>query len=84
MADACARALVLTGQARWAAGLRLAIDWFLGDNDAKTELLDAETGGGSDGLEPTGCSENQGAESTVAMLSTLQHGRLLQGQTHVG
>jgi hypothetical protein len=80
IADACARAMALTGQPRWADGLRLAIDWFLGDNDAKTELVDAETGGGSDGLGPTGCSENQGAESTLAMLSTLQHAGLLAGR----
>ena len=36
MADACARALALTGEP-WADGLHLAVGWFLGDNDAKVE-----------------------------------------------
>lgn len=75
IADACARALALTGQQRWADGLRLAIGWFLGENDSKVELMNVETGGGRDGLEPTGRSDNEGAESTLALLSTLQHGR---------
>lgn len=75
IADACARALAVTADPRWNDGLRLAIGWFLGDNDSTVELMDPETGGGSDGLGPTGCSRNQGAESTLALLSTLQHGR---------
>jgi len=75
LADACARALALTGDRLWIDQLCLAIRWFLGENDAKTELLDQDTGGCSDGLGPTGCSINQGAESTLALLSTLQHGR---------
>jgi hypothetical protein len=45
--------------------------------------MDAETGGGSDGLGPSGCSENEGAESTLALLSTLQHGRQLPRQPDV-
>jgi hypothetical protein len=75
MADACARALAITGESRWADGLRLAVGWFVGDNDAKTDMFDPATGGGFDGLEPTGRNDNQGAESTLALLSTLQHGR---------
>jgi hypothetical protein len=83
IADACARAWALTGEPRWSDGLRLAVGWFLGDNDAKVDLMDAETGGGSDGLGPSGCSENEGAESTLALLSTLQHGRHLPRQPDV-
>jgi hypothetical protein len=77
LADACARALTVTGESRWVGGLRLCVDWFLGDNDSKTEMFDPETGGGFDGLTPTGRNENQGAESTLALLSTLQHARHL-------
>ena len=51
--------------------------WFLGDNDAKTPMLNAQTGGGHDGLGPTGRNRNQGAESTLAMISVLQQGRRL-------
>jgi hypothetical protein len=76
IADACMRALVMTRDAQWADGLRLSVNWFLGDNDTGIRLI-TEAGGGNDGLGPTGCSRNQGAESTLAMLSTLQHARAL-------
>ena len=60
-------------------GVRLAWNWFLGHNDASTPMFDATTGGGYDGLEATGPNRNQGAESTLAMLSTAQHARWLSG-----
>jgi hypothetical protein len=40
-------------------------------------MTDAGTGGGFDGLGRTSASTNQGAESTLALLATLQHGRTL-------
>jgi hypothetical protein len=73
LADACLRAFELTGDDRWADGLDRAIDWFLGDNDSHLALYDAATGGGCDALTPHGRNTNQGAESTLAMVSTLQH-----------
>jgi hypothetical protein len=82
MADACGRAWALTGEQRWAHGLRMAIGWFLGDNDSKVELMDSDTGGGRDGLGPSGSNENEGAESTLALLSTLQHARNIPKQPH--
>lgn len=72
LADACARAHDVTGQARWAAAVRLAAAWFTGDNDIRTPLLDPVSGGGCDGLHPDRRNENQGAESTLALVSTLQ------------
>ena len=48
------------------------------DNHAKVSMVDEETGGGADGLHRKGRSENQGAESTLALLSALQHGRRLE------
>ncbi|WP_250279634.1 glycosyltransferase [Frankia sp. Cppng1_Ct_nod] len=77
LADACARAYDLTGEPRWLTGLRRAEAWFLGDNDSATPLLDTATGGGCDGLERDGRNTNQGAESTLAWLSTAQHARRL-------
>jgi hypothetical protein len=74
LADACHRAFLVTGDNRWAAGLRRAVGWFLGDNDGGMALYDASTGGGCDALTPGGRNTNQGAESTLAMVSTLQHG----------
>ncbi|MCL4552694.1 MAG: hypothetical protein M1305_03970, partial [Candidatus Marsarchaeota archaeon] len=67
----------VTGDKRWANGLELAVQWFLGVNDGNTPLYDPYSGGCCDGLEPFGRNENQGAESTLAALSTLQQGLLL-------
>ncbi len=73
LADACARAHEVTGDDHWRRGVDLAIDWFAGDNDVGAVMWDVETGGGYDGLTPTGPNLNQGAESTLALISTLQH-----------
>ena len=73
MADACARAHVVTGDDEWRRGVDLAIDWFAGDNDGGAVMWNTATNGGYDGLTPTGPNLNQGAESTLALISTLQH-----------
>ena len=75
LADACARAYLIAGRQRWADGIEMAAQWFLGVNDADTLMCDPTTGGGFDGLERFGRNENQGAESTLALLSTLQLAR---------
>jgi hypothetical protein len=75
LADACARAAEVTGDTTWLSGVGMSVAWFLGDNDAKSSMLNAQTGGGHDGLGPTGRNRNQGAEATLAMISVLQHGR---------
>lgn len=75
MADACARAEAITGDPKWGRGVDLAIGWFLGDNDVGAPMWDAATGGGYDGLHASGPNLNQGAESTLALISTLQHAR---------
>ena len=76
-ADACATAAGITGDDRWDGPLFQSIAWFLGDNDTGTVMYDPLTGGGYDGLKPDGPNLNQGAESTLALLSTLQHARAL-------
>lgn len=72
LASACARAYAVTGAACWATGVLLAHNWFLGANDAGVPLADPDTGGCGDGLGVGGVSANQGAESTLALLSTCQ------------
>jgi hypothetical protein len=74
LADACARAATVTGDSSWLDGVGMCVAWFLGDNDAQVPLLDEQTAGGHDGLGPTGRNRNQGAESTLAMISVLQQG----------
>ena len=78
MADACARAFDATGEKPWAAACAQAAAWFVGANDVGVTLLDSGTGGCRDGLEADGCNANQGAESTLAMISALQQARRLQ------
>ncbi len=64
---------------RWIAGVERAVDWFLGENDQHTPLYDPDSGGGYDGLHARGVSSNQGAESTLALISTLQQGLRTEG-----
>jgi hypothetical protein len=79
LADACGSAFRITHQSSWLAGVSLAWDWFLGDNDSATPMFDPRTGGGYDGLERHGRNLNQGAESTLAMLATAQQARRISG-----
>jgi hypothetical protein len=79
LADACARAYLMTGGERFVAGVNGAVAWFLGVNDTHIPMYDRQTGGGYDGLEREGRNDNQGAESTIALISTLQQGILLIG-----
>jgi len=77
MADACARAYQVTGDPDWNDGLQLAVGWFLGANDTGLPLRDAESGACFDGLEAGGVNENLGAESTLALITTMQHARTI-------
>jgi hypothetical protein len=72
LADACATAAAVTGDPIWTLAVRQAGDWFAGANDAGTAMWDPTTGGGYDGLTASGPNLNQGAESTLALISTLQ------------
>ena len=71
----CPRAFDVDGDGRWADGMAAARDWFLGDNDGAVLMSDIRTGGGFDGLHRSGANQNQGTESTLALLSTMQHAR---------
>jgi hypothetical protein len=75
LADACATAAAATGDDGWRRGVTQAVDWFLGDNDGRAVMWDRATGGGYDGLTAHGPNLNQGAESTLALIATLQHVR---------
>ncbi len=77
LADACATPAYATGDPRWYAGVAQAAAWFGGDNDAGTPMWDQATGGGYDGLTEHGINLNQGAESTMAFIATMQQARRL-------
>lgn len=76
MADACWRAFTITGDRAWLHGVRAAAGWFTGDNDTGLRMCDDVSGGGFDGLQTAGVNLNQGAESTLALISTMQRARL--------
>jgi hypothetical protein len=75
MADACWRAHGLIGDELWSRGVAVAASWFAGDNDAGVPMHDDRSGGAFDGLRPDGVNLNQGAESTLAFISTMQRAR---------
>ena len=72
MAEACWRAHALTGDRAFARGVAAAAGWFAGENDAGLVMYDERTGGGYDGLGPDSVNLNQGAESTLALVATMQ------------
>jgi hypothetical protein len=76
LAEACRTAYEVTGDDRWTTVIARCVAWFEGANDGAAVMRDASTGGGRDGLEAHGASQNQGAESTLAWLSTLQVSRI--------
>jgi hypothetical protein len=49
----------------------------MGDNDIDEPMWDPQTGGGYDGLHADRVNSNQGAESTLAVISTLQQAQRL-------
>lgn len=73
LSDACARAAGVDARSTWPDGVRAAASWFEGANNAGKPMWDAETGGGFDGLSADGVDPNQGAASTLAVLSVLQN-----------
>jgi len=71
MVAACMEAYSLTGLEDWENRAMIALDWFLGRNDAHAPVYDYTTGGSYDGLQSNGLNRNEGAESTVAWLLAL-------------
>ncbi len=78
MADACWRALMVTSDDAWARGIVAADDWFHGANDVGLPMFDAESSGGFDGLHADRVNVNEGAESTLAYVTTTYRAAQLQ------
>ena len=66
--SACLSAYRADGDEAWRLGAMRAFDWFLGENDLQTALIDPATGSCSDGLHPDRANENKGAESVLSYL----------------
>ncbi len=69
---AATTAFAATGRDRYREAAEAAYAWFLGGNDLGSVVADVDRGGCRDGLGPAGPSENEGAESTLMWLMTLE------------
>ena len=82
--SACHAAWRADNRAEWLAGATRAFDWFLGENDLQTALIDPDTGSCSDGLHPDRPNENKGAESVLSYLLGLVEMRQFMAIALVG
>jgi hypothetical protein len=71
-------ALEATGDERYMRAAEMAFRWFLGANDVGVAVAIPQAGACHDGLTPAGVNGNQGAESTLAWLTALEHMRRLR------
>jgi glycosyltransferase involved in cell wall biosynthesis len=81
--SACLELYRLTQDYHWHMEARRVFGWFMGRNDLRVPLYDAETGGCKDGLHPDRVNENQGAESTLSFLMSLLDMQRLRQATAV-
>ncbi|MEX0751520.1 MAG: glycosyltransferase family 4 protein [Xanthobacteraceae bacterium] len=82
--SACLAAWRVNEGEEWSRGARRAFDWFLGENDLRTALIDPDTGSCSDGLHPDRTNENKGAESVLSYLLGLVEMRQFMAASAVG
>ncbi|CAN5815242.1 glycosyl transferase [soil metagenome] len=75
MTDACVRAWSATREASWLDEVMRAGEWLIGANDRRAILCDLDTFGCHDELTERGPNLNQGAEPTLASLSTLRQAK---------
>jgi len=68
--DACSDAYGMTGDSYWKQEAHRAYAWFHGVNSESKSLIDESTGGCKDGLMRNCVNHNQGAESTLAYISS--------------
>jgi glycosyltransferase involved in cell wall biosynthesis len=71
MVEACVEAFNVTRDKFWFDNAVMCFNWFLGQNDLNMPLYDPKTGGCRDGLMADGINQNEGAESSLALLLSL-------------
>jgi hypothetical protein len=80
--SACLAAHGITKDAFWWREAYKTFTWFLGQNDLGRPLYCGETGGCRDGLHREDLNDNQGAESLLAYLLSLQELRIAARTLH--
>jgi glycosyltransferase involved in cell wall biosynthesis len=78
--DANWQAYQATESRDYLENIYMAFNWFLGKNDLGVTLYDFRRGGCRDGLHPSRVNENEGAESTLSWLMSLQRMYKLMGE----
>jgi hypothetical protein len=73
MAEAALAAWKTLGDDRFLASFYRCQQWFLGRNSLGVPLVDVHRGSCCDGLQELGVNRNQGAESTLAYLTSAMH-----------
>ena len=68
MVEACTKAFEVTKENKYLTFARKAFSWYSGENIINKSLIDPETNGIYDGLEPGGVNPNEGAESIISYL----------------
>lgn len=71
MVEACAAAYRVTGLKTYQEKALKSFEWFLGNNIRGTLIYDAASGGSRDGLKESGANNNEGAESSIAVVNAL-------------
>lgn len=64
------QAFLITKEPQYLKNIHICFSWFLGKNELHVPLYDSETHGCCDGLNFDGINRNQGAESTLAYLTS--------------
>lgn len=64
------QAFLVTKEPQYLKNIHICFSWFLGKNELHVPLYDSETHGCCDGLNFDGINRNQGAESTLAYLTS--------------
>ncbi len=77
LVDAYYQLFTITGDEHWLRKMEWAFNWFLGSNDVHQSLYNFSSGSCYDGLQPGGINLNQGAESLLAFLLSLQNMHLV-------
>src|SRR5262249_11593213 len=81
--SACLEAYRVTEDDFWQEQAQRALEWFLGWNDLGLELYAPNTGGCRDALHVDRVNENQGAESTLALLLAVAEMQLMRNTVSV-
>lgn len=67
--EVCCSAYEATQKRKYYRFAEMAFAWYYGKNISNQSLVNEETGGIKDGIDPTGVNQNQGSESVLSYLT---------------